>query len=157
MFSLTFLLGFILIAVAIYFGWKGETFLATAFGGFGMLSIVTLLLKDPPLKIQDSRSNYAQLTLGILAWLNDLIDKGAMAQQNQIVNNMFLQAEDKTLEQKMAAHKEGIQNYLSLSDTQINNTIKLLKLIDQVAEPSKKSSFSLEDLEKAQKAVTSNQ
>ncbi len=82
MFSLTFILGFVLIAFAIYFGAAGDKFLATAFGTFGMASIITLLVKDPPLKMQDSRSNYAQLTLGIIAWLNDLVDKGAMANQN---------------------------------------------------------------------------
>ncbi|GAB5401038.1 MAG: hypothetical protein Aureis2KO_26230 [Aureisphaera sp.] len=151
MFSMTFLIGFILIGVAIYFGWKGETFLATAFGGFGMLSIVTLLLKDPPLKMQDSRSNYAQLSVGILAWLNDLMDKAAMAKQNQLFSLEILTDKEKGTEEKLKAHKECIDHYLSISNTQIGNTIKLLNLIDEVAEPSKKQKYSLEDIIKAER------
>ncbi|MDC8006000.1 hypothetical protein POV27_18255 [Aureisphaera galaxeae] len=153
MFSLTFALGYILIGIAIYFGWKGETFLAAAFGGFGMLSIVTLLLKDPPLKMQDSRSNYAQLTLGILAWLNDLNDKGAMASLNQNFVTEILKSKDESTDQKLKAHKECIENYLSISNTQVSNTVRLINLIEDVAEPSNKHRFSLEDLLKAEKGM----
>lgn len=135
MFSLTFILGFILIAFAIYFGAAGEEFLATAFGAFGMASIVTLLVKDPPLKMQDSRSNYAQLSLGIIAWMNDFIDKGAMAQQNAIINNRIQDNPEIDHEKKREANKDSVDLYLALSNTQINNTIKLLKIIDKVAEP----------------------
>lgn len=138
MFSLTFILGFVLIAFATYFGTVGEPFLAIAFGAFGMASIVTLLVKDPPLKMQDSRSNYAQLSIGIIAWLNDLVDKGVMSSQNQLINALI--QDDKNIMQdvKREANKESVDLYLSLSNAQINNTIKLLKIIDKVAEPGTK-------------------
>ncbi len=155
MFSLTFLLGFILIGFAIYFGYIGEEFLATAFGGFGMLSIVTLLLKDPPLKMQDSRSNYAQLTIGMLAWLNDLIDKSAMSVQNQVINQKVQNTQGLRLEDIRSVHNECIQNYLNLSNAQIENTVKLLHLIDDVAEPGSKRSINLEEKIMAKKNLTS--
>lgn len=154
MFSLTFILGFILIGFAIYFGLQGNEFLATAFGGFGMISIVTLLVKDPPLKMQDSRSNYAQLTIGMLAWLNDLVDKAAMARQNQIINEKVQNSELESLENKKSMHNECIQHYLSLSNTQIGNTVKLLNLIEEVAEPGSKGGFSLEEIMKAEKNLS---
>lgn len=138
MFSLTFILGFVLIAFAIYFGMAGEAFLATAFGAFGMASIVTLLVKDPPLKMQDSRSNYAQLSLGIISWLNDMVDKGVMAGQNQVINAMIQNDQNINQDVKRLANKECIDHYLELSNAQINNTIKLLKIIDKVAEPGTK-------------------
>ncbi|MBX2828176.1 MAG: hypothetical protein KTR22_08435 [Flavobacteriaceae bacterium] len=155
MFSMTFLIGFILIGVAIYFGWKGETFLATAFGSFGMLSIVALLLKDPPLKMQDSRSNYAQLSVGILAWLNDLMDKAAMAKQNQLFALEIMADKTKSTEDKLKVHKECIDTYLAISNIQIGNTVKLLNLIDEVAEPSKKQGFSLREIIEAERGISS--
>lgn len=138
MFSLTFILGFVLIAFAIYFGASGKEFLATAFGAFGMASIVTLLVKDPPLKMQDSRSNYAQLTLGIIAWLNDMVDKSIMAGQNQSINTLIQNDPQIDRDVKRKANKECIDLYLALSNAQISNTVKLLRIIDEVAEPTKK-------------------
>ena len=88
--------------------------------------------------MQDSRSNYAQLTLGIIAWLNDMVDKGSMALQNQQNNTIIQNSQEIDGEKKRQANRECIELYLALSNAQINNTIKLLKVIDDVAEPTKK-------------------
>lgn len=90
MFGLTFALGFGLLVVAVYFGVQGREVLSIAFGTLGARSIIGILVSDPPLKIQDSRGNYAQLTIGVLAWFSDLVDKSAILQQNQAFHNLLL-------------------------------------------------------------------
>lgn len=134
MFALTFLLGFGLIGFAIYFGIQGKNILAITFGSFGMLSIITLLIQDPPLKLQDSRSNYAQLTIGMLAWFNDFVDKGSMIQLNTELKKILISSST-NLNDQLTISNEIVDSYNKISNTQINNTIKLLKLIDEVAEP----------------------
>lgn len=139
MFIATFIFGFLLLITAVYFGVLGREILATAFGGFGVFSIVTLFIKDAPLKLQDSRSNYAQLTIGLLAWFSDLLDKSAMANINQQMN-LELQKTCVDENQRRALYNESIENYLKISDSQVTNTVKILRVIDEVAEPLKKTS-----------------
>lgn len=138
MFIAMFSLGLVLIGFSIYFAFIGQNFLAITFGSFGMLDIIAHLLADPPLKMQDSRSNYAQLTIGMLAWFNDMLDKGSMTVQNQQLNTTIQNSKDIDWKDKMEANNESLKNYIFLSEAQIKNTIKLLKVIDDVAEPTKK-------------------
>lgn len=137
MFILTFLLGFILIGISLYFGIKGKDVLAIAFGSFGVIDIVAHLIADPPLKIQDSRSNYAQLTVGILAWFNDLVDKSGMLVVNNQLNAQ-IQNMQIDINSKLVVQEKILDNYLRLSGTQIDNTVRILSLIDEIAEPSKR-------------------
>lgn len=139
MFIATFSLGLILIGFSIYFAFRGQNFLAITFGSFGMLDIIAHLVADPPLKMQDSRSNYAQLTIGMLAWFNDMLDKSGMATQNQKLNENYQNSPENKWNEKLNANKQALENYLAISDAQINNTIKLLRIIDDVAEPTKKA------------------
>lgn len=137
MFGLTFLLGYILIGVAVYFGIQGQQVLAIAFGSFGMIDIIAHLIADPPLKLQDSRSNYSQLTIGNLAWFNDLIDKSSIISENHELAKLALNKPSQSKEYLQVIDK-NIDNYLKVSNTQIENTSKLLTLMDEVAEPTKK-------------------
>lgn len=59
MFILTFLLGFGMFIIAIYFAFLEKQFFTIVFGGIGLATIITFFIANPPLKIQDSRSNYA--------------------------------------------------------------------------------------------------
>ncbi|MGJ8742878.1 hypothetical protein [Polaribacter sp.] len=155
MYVSTFLLGLILIGIAVYFGVKGQEILSIAFGSFGMLSIITFLIKDPPIKIQDSRSNYTQLTTGVLAWFSDLVDKSGMEGINNEFHKYILSDKNLTANDRLIIHQQTIDNYLKLSNTQINNTIKLLKIIDEVAEPgnikNKKNKKGSEGLKNGEK------
>ncbi len=138
MFGLTFLLGFALIVVAIYFGTRGQEVLSIAFGTFGMASIVALFISDPPLKVQDSRSNYAQLTIGVLAWFNDLVDKSAIHQINQQVYAvLYNSATDPDV--ILRAHQRATDSYMAISNAQMENTAKVLRLLEEVAEPTNRS------------------
>ncbi len=120
MYIITFLLGLVLIGFAIYFGIQGKQILAIAFGSFGMLDIIAHLVANPPAQIQESRSNYAQLSVAMLAWFGDMINNSSMTVQA---------ANGKSV-------KENLENFTRLSELQMENTIKMLRLIDDVAEPS---------------------
>ncbi|PPK85074.1 hypothetical protein CLV84_1965 [Neolewinella xylanilytica] len=135
MFGLTFCLGFALIVVAIYFGTRGQEVLSVAFGTFGMASIVALFISDPPLKVQDSRSNYAQLTIGVLAWFNDLVDKSAIHQINQQVYAVLYNSATDA-DTILRAHQRATESYLAISSAQMDNTAKVLRLLEEVAEPT---------------------
>ncbi|MEL6694814.1 MAG: hypothetical protein AAFV78_21020 [Bacteroidota bacterium] len=123
MFIFTFSLGLILIGVAVYFGIMGQEILSIAFGSFGMLEIVFFMLVDPPLKIQDSRSNYAQLSVGMLAWFTEFYNSNAMM---VFAQNQGLKPE------------QVLEEYHKLSNMHIEQTVQMLRVIDEVAEPGKK-------------------
>lgn len=135
MYVLTYVLGFALICVAVYFGTLGEEILSITFGTFGMASIVGLMLSDPPLKLQDSRSNYTQLTVGVLAWFTDLVDKQALS-QNLHATLINLQQHARDIPALMQLQETTLQQYMTLSNAQIANTAKVLRLLEEVAEPS---------------------
>lgn len=141
MFVLTFTLGFVLIAFSIYFAMLGQQTMAIVFGSFGFADIIAHLIADPPLKIQDSRCNYAQLTAGILSWFNDMIDKSATVVANNQLS-LAIQNMNIDVDTRLRVQKDLLANYLQLSDAQINNTVKILSLIDEVAEPSNKIKIS---------------
>ncbi|WP_157974372.1 hypothetical protein [Lewinella sp. IMCC34183] len=135
MYVATYLLGFAMVCVAIYFGTRGREFLSLAFGTFGMASIVGLLLSDPPLKLQDSRSNYSQLTIGVLAWFSDMIDKSSM-QQTVLSTYQLMLRHAPDLGTQVQLQQTALQNHLQLSDAQLANTVRLIRLLEEVAEPS---------------------
>lgn len=116
MYVAAFLLGIALIAVAIVFAARGQTILAVAFGAIGLVDLVTQFIYKPPLELQSSRSNLAQLMIAITNWFADLMN----------------------LNTYMANQGTGIslETIRALSDMQNNNTAKILDLIEQYSEPS---------------------
>ncbi|NJB85876.1 hypothetical protein GGR26_001644 [Lewinella marina] len=151
MYVLTYALGFGLICVAVYFGTLGEEILSVTFGTFGMASIVGLMLSDPPLKLQDSRSNYTQLTVGVLAWFTDLIDKQAMTQNIQ-ANLISIQQQASDIPGLVKAQESVLQQYMTLSNAQIDNTARVLRLLEEVAEPSNRPIGKKRSLKKRKSA-----
>jgi hypothetical protein len=158
MYVSTFLLGLILIGIAVYFGIEGKEILSIAFGSFGMLSIVTFLIKDPPLKLQDSRSNYAQLTSGILGWFSDLINTESMISINDTFNRKVQNTKEIDLNSQLIIHEKLLDSYLKILDAKTNNTSRLLKLIDDVAEPGnvkrkKKKKEATQEVKETQESI----
>jgi|GEM_PF-2493737 len=128
MFGLTFALGFVLIGFSIYFAMKGQETMAMVFGSIGLIDIIAHLIADPPMKAQDSRSNYAQLTVGILAWFSDIMNNNAVLAQAQNL-----------------PYEQFAEEYRKLSSQQMENTNKILRLLDDVAEPTNKKMTKLKE------------
>ncbi|MFM9910007.1 MAG: hypothetical protein ACKVOW_11700 [Chitinophagaceae bacterium] len=119
-YTIAFVLGILLIVTAVIFGAMDKTILSIAFGAMGLIDIVTYFITIPANKIQESRSNLSQLQVVLLVWLKDFINNdGLMIQQNNIQGGI------------------SIEDYQKLTEININNTIKLLRLIEDVAEPKK--------------------
>lgn len=74
MYTAAFVLGFVLIAVAIVFAALGKTILAIAFGAIGLIDLVVYFIYKPPLEIQNSRSNLIQLMLVLTNWFADMMN-----------------------------------------------------------------------------------
>ena len=117
MYVVVFYLGIGLIVTAVVFGAMGKTILAITFGSIGLIDIITYMLLKPPLELQTSRSNYAQLTAALISWFSDLMNL-----------NSFL-----------ATKPLGtpFSEVAAVSDKQYDNTTKLLALIEKYSEPGK--------------------
>ncbi|MEM9672062.1 MAG: hypothetical protein AAF992_05675 [Bacteroidota bacterium] len=71
MYIAAFVIGIGLIATSIVFAAQDKTILAIAFGAVGFIDLVTTFFFKPPLEIQNSRSNLAQLMIIITNWFAD--------------------------------------------------------------------------------------
>lgn len=120
MYIISFCLGLALIVSAVVFAVMDRPILAIAFGTFGMVDIVAHFIADPPARLQESRSNYVQLTGLTLAWFKETINNdGCLANLK-----MFT--------------PEVLQNYNSLSESYVANTGKFFKMMEDLAEPQNK-------------------
>ncbi|MGB5023886.1 MAG: hypothetical protein WBO44_00990 [Saprospiraceae bacterium] len=116
MYLFAFYLGVALIVTSIIFAAQDKVFFSMAFGAIGLIDIVTHFIYKPPLDLQSSRANLAQLMVILTNWFSDVMN----------LNTFMGQQGDKlTLDQL----KE-------LSDKQNANTEKMLGLIEKYCEPS---------------------
>jgi hypothetical protein len=117
MYTIAFILGIALIITAIVFGAMNKTVLAIAFGTIGLIDIVAYFVKLPANKIQESRSNLSQLQMVLLVCMKELVN-------NDVMNAKVINTEN-----------PDITKYTALTNTSINTTASLLKLIEEMAEP----------------------
>lgn len=122
MYVAAFLLGIALIIVAIVFAAQGETILAVAFGTIGLADLVTQFIYKPPLELQSSRSNLAQLMIAITNWFGDLMNL-----------NTYMGYKGANI---------SLKEINELSDKQYANTAQILDLIEKYSEPSNPSNHS---------------
>jgi len=116
MYLFAFYLGVALIVTSIIFAAQDKVFFSMAFGAIGLIDIVTHFIYKPPLDLQSSRANLAQLMVILTNWFSDVMN----------LNTFMGQQGDKlTLDQL----KE-------LSDKQNANTEKMLGLIERYCEPT---------------------
>lgn len=122
MYVAAFLLGIALIVVAIVFAAQGETILAVAFGTIGLADLVTQFIYKPPLELQSSRSNLAQLMIAITNWFADLMNL-----------NTYMGYKGANI---------SLKEISELSERQYANTAQILDLIERYSEPSNQNNNS---------------
>lgn len=81
MYIAAFILGIGLVVTSIYFAAQDKPILAIAFGAVGFIDLVTTFFFKPPIEIQNSRSNLAQLMIIITNWFAELINMNSYLQQ----------------------------------------------------------------------------
>ncbi|HAE14698.1 MAG: hypothetical protein H6546_06860 [Chitinophagales bacterium] len=114
MYILAFLMGVGLIVLSVVFAIQGKDILAIAFGGIGLIDLVTYFIYKPPLEIQNSRSNLAQLMIIITNWFADLMNLNTyMSNRNAIIT---------------------LEEIDQISEKQNQNTAKTIDLIEKYSE-----------------------
>ncbi|MEI2696726.1 MAG: hypothetical protein V9E90_16775 [Saprospiraceae bacterium] len=116
MYLFAFYLGVALIVTSIIFAAQDKVFFSMAFGAIGLIDIVTHFIYKPPLDLQSSRANLAQLMVILTNWFSDVMNLNTfMAQQGQNLS---------------------LDQLKELSDKQNANTEKMLGLIEKYCEPT---------------------
>ena len=116
MYLFAFYLGVALIVTSIIFAAQDKVFFSMAFGAIGLIDIVTHFIYKPPLDLQSSRANLAQLRVILTNWFSDVMNLNTfMAQQGQNLS---------------------LDQLKELSDKQNANTEKMLGLIEKYCEPT---------------------
>ncbi|WKN29681.1 hypothetical protein PZB74_11960 [Porifericola rhodea] len=115
MYMIAFYLGIGLIITAIVFAARGQQVLAVAFGAIGLLDIVSHFIYKPPLDLQSSRSNLAQLMIALTNWFSDTMNL-----------NSYMSIKGAAL---------TYEDIDRLSTKQNANTEQILSLIEKYCEP----------------------
>lgn len=113
MYTVAFYVGILLILAAVVFAWfKGESLLPIAFAGLGVADLIAYFITKPPLDLQKSRANLAQLQTAYYNWFIDLFN------WNSIINS----------------GEEMIHMYKKVSDMMMRNTERTMKMIEDYCE-----------------------
>lgn len=118
MYVVAFYLGVALIVTAIVFAALDKTILSIAFGTIGLADIVGHFIFKPPLELQTSRANLAQLMVILTNWFADISNLHSFIQQTNQPITMEL--------------------FEKISDKQNENTKKMIDLIERYCEPAEK-------------------
>lgn len=116
MYVVSFYLGIVLILAALFFAAQGKTILTVAFGTIGLADIIGHFIFKPPLELQSSRSNLAQLMVVLTNWFADIMNL-----------NSYL---------SMKGSQVTLEDVEKISEKQNANTEHMLALIEKYCEPS---------------------
>ena len=121
MYNVAFYFGVLLIALsAIFAFWKGESLLPIVFGGLGVADVIAYFITKPPQSLQDSRANLCQLQAAYYNWFLDVYNWNSFL--------IYLQQTGQL----------NLQNVKEVSETLLQNTAKMMELIDKYCESKAK-------------------
>lgn len=115
MYVVAFYIGIGLIITAIVFAAYGKTILSIAFGTVGLVDIITHFVFKPPLELQNSRANLAQLMVILTNWFSDVMN----------LNSYY----------SMVGQQVTFDLVEKISTIQNKNTELMLELIEKYCEP----------------------
>lgn len=134
MYNVAFYLGVGLIVFSVFYAvFSQGSLLSIAFGGFGILDIITFFITKPPQDLQSSRADLAQLQLAYYNWFLDNYD------WNWYVGSLWDWGKGVYIRDNM---KEASAILLS-------NTEKTMALIERYCEFNKESKPKAEDAKPA--------
>lgn len=116
MYIVAFYLGVALVVIAIVFAALDKTILSIAFGTIGLADIIGHFIFKPPLELQSSRANLAQLMVILTNWFSDVSN----------LNSYFSQP----------GKQFTLDEIEKISDKQNSNTRKMIELIEKYCEPA---------------------
>ncbi len=113
MYTVAFYVGVGLILAAVVFAWlRGESLLPVAFAGLGVADLIAYFITKPPLDLQKSRANLAQLQTAYYNWFIDLFNWNSVASGGDAM----------------------ISQYKKVSEMTLRNTERTMKMIEDYCE-----------------------
>ncbi len=123
MYQVSFYTGIALIIAAVVFAVVlKSTLFSIVFGSIGTIELLTFFIANPPVRLQESRSEHTKLNAAFYSWYIDLYNW----------NSFFLQYSAKGQEVSFETIKK-------VSDSQIENTRKLMEIITKTQVQTAKS------------------
>ncbi len=115
MYNIAFYVGILLIIASVVYAFISDnSLISIAFAGIGMIDIIIYFILKPPLDLQKSRANLAQLQSAYFNWLIDLSNWNSAA----------------------GSKEEVFQRYKEISEILIKNTEKTLQIIEDYCDLS---------------------
>ena len=115
MYNVAFYVGILMIVASIAYAFiSNKALISVAFAGIGMIDIIIYFILKPPLDLQKSRANLAQLQSAYFNWLIDLSNWNTAVSAPEI----------------------AYERYKEISAILLNNTEKTLKIIEDYCDLS---------------------
>lgn len=141
MYTISFYMGIALIIASIVYaffipGAQDRSLLAIIFAGLGTVDIIGYFISNPPLKLQESRSDLAQLQASYFAWYQDIrfwLEYLAAEYWNRYLKG--IQTANPEFASKASNDYREVQE--RVSSMIINNTRKILGIIEEFVESPK--------------------
>lgn len=133
MYTVAFYVGIGLILTAVVYAWfKEGSLLPVAFAGLGVADLIAYFITKPPLDLQKSRANLAQLQTAYYNWFIDLFNWNSVANGGDAM----------------------ISQYKKVSEMTLRNTERTMKMIEDYCEIASSGSQKNETKDKPSKGNT---
>ncbi len=133
MYTISFYLGVLMIVLAAIFAiFKGETLLPIVFAGLGTADMIGHFITNPPLKLEKSRADLAQLQAAYFTWYQDF----------RHWQGFLVDAYNKKYALGFMQTSEYIDVLRQVSDALMHNTQRTLSTIEKFAEAPDKTADS---------------
>ncbi|PKO98230.1 MAG: hypothetical protein CVU14_08420 [Bacteroidetes bacterium HGW-Bacteroidetes-9] len=122
MYTVAFYVGIGLILAAVVFAWLGKgSLLPIAFAGLGVADLIAYFITKPPLELQKSRANLAQLQTAYYNWFIDLFNWNAVASGGETMINQYKIVSEMTLKNTERTMKM-IEDYCEIASNTPDKT-----------------------------------
>jgi hypothetical protein len=117
MYTVAFYAGIGMILAAFVFAWfRGESLLPVAFAGLGVADLIAYFITKPPLDLQKSRANLAQLQTAYYNWFIDLFNWNSVASGGDAMIGQYKKVSEMTLRNTERTMKM-IEDYCEIAST----------------------------------------
>ena len=117
MYTVAFYVGILLIVASLVFAWfRGGSLLPIAFAGLGVADLIAYFITKPPLDLQKSRANHAQLQTAYYNWFIDLYNWNSILGLGDPAIAVYGKVSEKTLRNTERTMKM-IEDYCELNSS----------------------------------------
>lgn len=145
MYTVSFYMGIVLIVAAVIFAFlESEPLLPIVFAGLGTADIIGYFISNPPLKLQQSRADLAQLQAAYFIWYHEFRIWDAY------LNTEYRRYQSRLPIEPQAAAADYNRILLQVSDVLMSSTIKMLGVIEKFVEGKPEEWTEAEDAKESE-------